>query len=72
MSTKNYRNSGKARVLLNLLTDMAVVVDVKGQFLMVNDVFEEETGLSQKELIGTPFLKLNIVTEKAKQFSWKI
>jgi two-component system sensor kinase FixL len=66
MSMKHYRSSGKARVLLNLLNDIAVIVDVTGQFLMVNDVFEEVTGLSHKELIGTPFLKLNIVTEESK------
>jgi len=66
MSTKNYRNNGKARVLLNLLSDPAVIVDEKGLFLIVNDVFEEVTGLKRREIIGKPFLNLNIVTAESK------
>jgi PAS domain S-box-containing protein len=66
MSTKNYRNNGKARVLLNLLSDPAVIVDEKGNFLIVNDVFEEVTGLKRSELIGKPFLNTNIATAESK------
>src|SRR4030042_5435899 len=66
MSTKNYRNNGKARVLLNLLSDPAVIVDEKGLFLIVNDVFEEVTGLKRREIIGKPFFELNIVTAESK------
>ena len=66
MSTKNYRSKGKARVLLNLLSDPAVIIDGKGNFLMVNDAFEDVTGLSWKELIGNPFLKLNILSAESK------
>jgi PAS domain S-box-containing protein len=63
MNTKNYRNSGKASVLLNLLSDPAAIVDEKGNFLTVNDMFEEATGLSWKELIGNSFFKLDITSE---------
>src|SRR4030042_4472254 len=66
MSTKNYRNNGKARVLLNLLSDPAVIVDEKGNFLIVNDVFEEVTGLKRREIIGKPFLNTNIATAERK------
>ena len=66
MSTKNYRSRGKARVLLNLLSDPAVIIDGKGNFLMVNDAFEDVTGLSWKELIETPFFKINLLTPESK------
>jgi len=51
MSTKTYRNKGKAKTLLNLLPEPAVVVDAKGNFVNVNDAFEEITGLSREELV---------------------
>jgi len=63
---KNYRNSEKANVLLDLLSDPALIVDEKGDFLSVNSAFEEVTGLSRKELIGSHFSKLNILTAEAK------
>jgi PAS domain S-box-containing protein len=66
LSTKNYRSRGKARVLLNLLSDPAVIIDGKGNFLMVNDAFEDVTGLSWKELIETPFFKINLLTPESK------
>jgi PAS domain S-box-containing protein len=65
MSMK-YRSKGKARILLNLLSDPAVIVDGKGLFLMVNDVFEEVTGLKPLEIIGKNFLNMNIVTAESK------
>ena len=67
MNMKNYNGiEGETRVLLNILSDIAVIVDGKGNFLTVNDVFEEVTGLSRKELIGKPFFELNIVTAESK------
>jgi PAS domain S-box-containing protein len=66
MNTKNYRSRGKARVLLNLLSDPAAIVDGKGDFLTVNDAFQEVTGLSRKELIGNPFFELNILSAESK------
>ena len=66
MNMKNYRSSGKASVLLDLLSDPALIVDEKGNFLNVNSAFEEVTGLSRKELIGNPFSKLNILTAEMK------
>ena len=66
MNAKNYRSRGKARVLLNLLSDPAAIVDEKGNFLIVNDAFLEVTGLSRKELIGDPFLKLDILSAESK------
>jgi PAS domain S-box-containing protein len=66
LSTKNYRSRGNAKVLLNLLSDPAVIIDGKGNFLMVNDAFEDVTGLSWKELIETPFFKINLLTPESK------
>jgi PAS domain S-box-containing protein len=66
MSTKNYGIKGKAGALLNLLSDPAVIVDGKGNFLIVNGAFEEVTGISRKELIGNPYSKLNTVTTESK------
>jgi PAS domain S-box-containing protein len=53
-------------VLLNLLSEPAAIVDEKGNFLTVNDAFEEVTGQRRKELVGTPLLGLNIVTPETK------
>jgi PAS domain S-box-containing protein len=63
---KNYRSRATVRVLLNLLSDPAAIVDGKGNFLTVNDAFEEVTGQRRKELVGTPLLRLNIVTPETK------
>jgi len=66
MNAKKHIGKGKARVLLNLLSDLAVLVDEKGRFIVVNDVFEEATGLSQKELFGKTFLELDIISAESK------
>jgi PAS domain S-box-containing protein len=65
MSTKNCRRNGKTRVLLNLLSDPAVIIDEKGYFLTVNDAFEEMTGISRRELIGKPFWNTSILTAES-------
>jgi PAS domain S-box-containing protein len=52
--------------LLNFIVDPAVIVDEKGKFLIVNDAFMDLTGLSKKELIGTPFLNAKILTTESK------
>ena len=49
-----------------MLSDPALIVDEKGNFLNVNSAFEEVTGLSRKELIGIHFSKLNILTAEMK------
>jgi PAS domain S-box-containing protein len=66
MNTKKHRSEGKAKVLLNFLSDPAVIVDEKGQFIIVNDAFEEITGLISKELVGKPFLGVSILPEESK------
>ena len=66
MSTKNYRNKGTAKTLLNLLPEPAVLVDEKGHFLNVNDAFEEMTGLSREELVGKSFLDMGNLTAESK------
>jgi PAS domain S-box-containing protein len=63
---KNYRSKATVRVLLNLLSDPVALVDEKGNFLLVNDAFQEVTGLNGNELVGTPILKLNIVSPESK------
>ncbi len=63
---KNYRSRATPRFLFNLSPDPAAIVDGKGNFLTVNDAFQERTGLSRKALVGTHILKLNIVTPESK------
>jgi PAS domain S-box-containing protein len=63
---QNYRSKAMVSVLLNLLSEPAAIVDEKGNFLTVNDAFEEVTGQRRKELVGTPLLGLNIVTPETK------
>jgi PAS domain S-box-containing protein len=67
MSKKNHSIERKAKVVLNLLSDIAVMVDEKGRLLVVNDVFEEVTGLSQKEVIGKSFLELGNLPAESKK-----
>jgi PAS domain S-box-containing protein len=69
---KNYRSRATVRVLLNLLSDPAAIVDGKGNFLTVNDAFEEVTGQRRKELVGTPYLDSTLLPRKLNRFSWKI
>jgi PAS domain S-box-containing protein len=52
--------------LLNFIADLAVIVDGKGRFLVVNDAIVDLTGLNKKELIGTAFLELNILDTENK------
>ena len=52
--------------LLNFIADPAVIVDEKGRFLVVNDAFMDLTGLKQKELIGTAFLDLSVLSAENK------
>ena len=66
MSAKKYRSDGKARVLLNLLSDSAAIVDAKGHYLTVNNVFEEVTGLKGSEIIGKPFSNTSLITAESK------
>jgi len=63
---KNYKSSGKTSILLDLLSDPALIVDEKWVFLNVNSAFEEVTGLNGKELIGSHFSELNILTAEMK------
>jgi PAS domain S-box-containing protein len=67
MSKKNLSIERKAKVVLNLLCDPAVIVDEKGCLLVVNNVLEEETGLSQKEIIGKSFLEVEILPAESKK-----
>jgi len=52
--------------LLNFIADPAVIVDWKGLFLVVNYAFVELTGLRKKELIGTAFFDLPILSAENK------
>jgi PAS domain S-box-containing protein len=52
--------------LLNFIVDPAVIVDEKGNFLIVNNAFMDLTGLSKKQLIGTSFLNAKILTVESK------
>ena len=64
--SRNYPSRGKVRVLLNLLSDPAVMVDEKGHFLAANKAFEEITGLKWKQIDGKPFFELDFVLDESK------
>jgi len=51
--------------LLNFIVDPAVIVDGKGRILLVNNAFEEITGLG-KNVIGKVFLEMDILTAESK------
>jgi PAS domain S-box-containing protein len=51
--------------LLNFIVDPTVVVDEKGQILLVNDAFEDITGLN-KTVVGKVFLDVDILTAESK------
>ena len=65
-SKRNYSNDGEAKALLNLLSEPAVIVNEKGFLLIINDVFEEVTGLKSREVLGKPFMSTNIATAENK------
>ncbi|MCW4003714.1 MAG: PAS domain S-box protein [Candidatus Bathyarchaeota archaeon] len=71
MSKKKRGIEAKARVVLNFLTDMAVIVDEKGFVLLVNNAFEEVTGLNQKEVTGKQFLQFEILPPESKNALWE-
>jgi PAS domain S-box-containing protein len=52
--------------LINFIADPAVIVDYRGQFLVVNKAFEDITGLSRKDLINKPFLKVKNLPAESK------
>jgi PAS domain S-box-containing protein len=52
--------------LLNFIIDPAVIVDEKGHFLVVNDAFVSLIGLKPKELIGTAFFDISLLTAESK------
>jgi PAS domain S-box-containing protein len=59
-------NENNFMALLNFIVDPAVIVGEKGRFLIVNDAFMDLTGLSKKELIGTAFLDVSLLTAESK------
>ncbi len=52
--------------LLNFIADPAVIVDENGQFLVINNAFEDITGLSKKDLISKPFLEVKNLPAESK------
>jgi len=67
MNKKSYKGiEGKARILLNMLSDPVIIVDQKGLFLVVNDAFGEAIGIDPKELTGKPFQTLNVADNQTK------
>jgi PAS domain S-box-containing protein len=64
MPRKSRENNFMA--LLNFIVDPAVIVDEKGHILLVNNAFEEITGLGKKEVTGKAFLEVSILTAESK------
>lgn len=52
--------------LINLIADPAIIVDENGILLLVNTAFENYTGLTFAEVIGTSFLNIQILTADSK------
>ena len=57
--------------LLNFIADPAVIADEKGRFLVVNDAFIDLTELKEKELIGTAFFDLSVLSAETKPILMK-
>ncbi|MCW4044299.1 MAG: PAS domain S-box protein [Candidatus Bathyarchaeota archaeon] len=53
--------------LLNFIVDPVVIANEKGRVLLVNDAFEDVTGLSSSEVIGKIFSELRILTAESKK-----
>jgi PAS domain S-box-containing protein len=66
------RESGENNflALLNFIVDPAVIVDEKGRILLVNNAFEDSTGLGE-EVIGTVFLEMSILLPESKAILWE-
>jgi PAS domain S-box-containing protein len=65
--TKKNISEDKFTFLLDFLADPVVIVNEKGHFLLVNSAFERVTGLSEKEVIGKPFLEMTFLTAESKK-----
>ena len=65
-STPRESSENNFIALLNFIVDPAVIVDEKGRILLVNNAFEDSTGLSAKEVIGKVFLELSILPAESK------
>jgi PAS domain S-box-containing protein len=52
--------------LVNFVADPLTIVDERGRFLVVNNAFEDLTGLKAEELIGTAFLEMTILSAESK------
>jgi two-component system cell cycle sensor histidine kinase/response regulator CckA len=63
------RESGENNfiALLNFIVDPAVIVDEKAHILLVNNAFEDLTGLSKQEVIGKVFLEVSILPAESKK-----
>ena len=52
--------------LLNFIADPVIIVDLSGNFLLMNNVFQEVTGFKNDEWIGKSSLETNILTLENK------
>jgi PAS domain S-box-containing protein len=67
MTTKSPKSEGKVRILLNLLSDAAGIVDRYGHIVVVNEEFWKVTGLNPKDTIGKLFTSIDCVTSESKK-----
>jgi PAS domain S-box-containing protein len=56
----------KFTFLLDFLADPVVIVNQKGQFLLVNSAFEKLTGLSEREVLGKCFLEMSFLAAESR------
>lgn len=67
MTIKSPKIEGKVRVLLNLLSDPAMIVSHKGIIIMANDEFWKTTCLNRKDTVGKLFLTVDCLSEQSKK-----
>jgi PAS domain S-box-containing protein len=67
MTAKSSKSKGKVRVLLNLLSEAAGIVDRHGNIAVANEEFWKITGLNPKDTIGKLFTNIDAITSESKK-----
>jgi PAS domain S-box-containing protein len=67
MTAKKIKSEGKVRILLNLLSDPAIIVNTKGLIVMANDEFWKVVHLSRKDMIGKSFLNIDVISDESRK-----
>jgi PAS domain S-box-containing protein len=66
MNKRNFKSEEEGKILLNSLSNPAIIINQKGLFLMVNAEFEKRSRLNPKAIVGEPFLNLTGLDVESK------